>query len=79
MSRRNEMAVKGTDLETPERGMNLENRGSRPAGSDDAAAQLKALRERIAAARATIPRDPIPHCGVCFRRGWEAALGALEG
>lgn len=78
------MVVKAADLDNPERGMDLSTReaGEEKPGrkrEDPAAAELKAMRERIAAAKATTPRDPIPHCGDCFRRGWEAAVRAVDG
>lgn len=75
------MSVKAGTLETPERSLELvtrEDEEPRPARKreehDAAAADLRALRERIATAKAISPKDRVPHCGDCYRRGWAAAL-----
>ena len=78
------MSVKPSELDNPERGLNLSTREGgeekpRSKREDAAAAELKALRERIAAAKTATPRDPIPHCGDCYRRGWAAAIRAVDG
>jgi hypothetical protein len=79
------MSVKPENLENPERDMKLLTREGGPAQArkrDDleaAAEQLRTLRERIAEAAKATPRDTTPHCGDCFRRGWAAALRAVEG
>jgi len=79
------MSVKPETLQNPERGLDLQNReaeGKAPRKREEpvaAAGELEHLRERIAAAKATTPKDPIPHCGDCYRRGWTAALRSLEG
>jgi len=82
--------VKGSELENPESDMHLVNRA--PRGAKDGAeptervsatdlAKLKALHERVAAAKAAAPlsKDDAPHCGDCFSRGWRAAVRAIEG
>lgn len=60
----------------------LENREQGPAErpSRKGAAELETLRSRIAMLKAIErPRDSQPHCSDCYRRGWRAALAALEG
>jgi hypothetical protein len=66
------------NLETPERGMNLQTRdkGAKKWVAS-AESELEALRERIAAGLAATPEAPIPECVACYRKGWMAALRAL--
>lgn len=80
------MTVKSSELEVPERDLDLVTRTeTRPARKRDDGAeaaelgQLRQLRDRLEDAKRTKPQDDAPHCGDCFRRGWEAALKALEG
>ncbi len=84
------MAVRPQSLETPERGLVLENRGPEavhaPADpapdvepQDGAAEELKELRQRIARARKVAPGADGLHCRDCFNRGRDAALKAIEG
>lgn len=61
------MAVKPHELDNRERGMVLENR------APDAAAELKALRARLAKAKATTPQLGD------FARGWQSAIREIEG
>jgi len=77
------MAVRPENLENPERAMDLSTREDDPKGrkrEDPAAAELKALRERIEAVKAEPPlaRYPEPACRACFVSGWAAAVKALE-
>jgi hypothetical protein len=74
-------------LENQERDLVLVNRRRKKARkeaqpepvTDTAAAELEALRARVAKAKATErPHDAQPHCGDCFRRGWKAAVSAIE-
>lgn len=78
-------------LETPEQGMQLVNRNRdgkaakspRAKKSDDTTekalrSELERLRAKIAHMKANPPTDRAPHCGACFRRGWEATMGELE-
>ncbi|HMJ88152.1 MAG TPA: hypothetical protein VK504_33475 [Vicinamibacterales bacterium] len=69
-------------IKHPEQGLELQNRkgAKREANPDEPPAETEAvvLRRRIAVALATTPKDPIPHCGDCYRRGWAAALRSLE-
>jgi hypothetical protein len=75
------MTVKTGTVENAERDLGLTNREqkvtTRPvsATADD---QLRELRRRIAEALTTMPKDDTPHCGDCYRRGWKAALRAIE-
>jgi len=82
------MAVRPTDLSTPERGMSLENREAAPAAETSgkgAAGELRALRERLAAMRAA-PAPPSPKVDAYSRdwhdkgwkAGWAACLEAIE-
>jgi hypothetical protein len=78
------MAVNRGSLENPERGADLVTRERTPPEEtaplrDPTAAELRALRDRIAAAKAGTPKDDAPHCGDCFARGWKAAVRAVEG
>ena len=79
------MAVRPETLENPERGLSLVTR--EPAevepledstAGDHAAAELRALRDRIQEIRETHPKDAMPHCRACYQRGVEAALRALD-
>jgi hypothetical protein len=82
------MSVKPHELDNPEKDQVLENRephGAQKVADDISRVktgkpdELEALRRRIAAAVATTaPKDPQPHCGDCYRRGWAAALRSLE-
>jgi hypothetical protein len=76
------MSVKSRELENPERGLELQNRDAGDERGrrreDSAGAELRALRERVAAVKSTKPLDPVPHCGDCYRRGWAAAVRAIE-
>lgn len=80
------MAVRPSDIENRERDQHLTDRGPRPSGGQDEAqdntardtADLGALRERLKAAK-IVGKDPIPHCGDCWKRGWAAAVRAIEG
>lgn len=82
------MAIRPGDLDTPERGMKLDNRDpeSQPeTGKKGPGAELKALRERLAALRAT-PAPPSPRVDAYSRdwhdkgwkAGWAAALEAID-
>ncbi len=78
------MSVKPEHLDNAERDLELMNREAR-GGKRVAAAvtspdeELKALRQRIALHLASPPEGaPIPECRDCYRRGWMAALRALE-
>ena len=79
------MAVKPHELETPERGMNVQTRTHSNRATDDqesvAMDALLEMRKRLEDAKVTPPstKDARPHCSDCFRRGWLAALGAVEG
>lgn len=84
------MAVRPQSLNTPERGLELENRGPEavqaPADPtpeaepvDGAAEELRELRERIAQARKVVPGRDGLHCRDCFERGRDAALRMIEG
>jgi len=75
------MAVNARNLENPERGQDLTTREGEPAPAlrDPTLAELRALRERIAAAKANPPKDEAAHCRDCFTRGVTAALRAIEG
>lgn len=84
------MSVKPGDLENAERDLELTNRD--PKGMKKVLAdlqrvktaaptsdeELKALRDRIAAGLVTVGKDPQPHCGDCWKRGWIAALQSLK-
>jgi len=72
------MAVKSSELSTPERGMSVETR-AQERGEFARLAALQAMEERLQKAKITRPKDLAPHCGDCFRRGVEAALRAVEG
>ena len=78
------MSVKPEALDNQERDLNLVNRESRKLPrsqnrEDAAAVELRVLRERVAMAKADDkPKDPRPHCGDCYRRGWAAAVAAIE-
>jgi hypothetical protein len=53
-----------------------------PASSSSRPAKLRALRDRISEAQlddVILALDKAPHCRDCFRRGWRAALRAIEG
>ena len=65
------------NLETPERGMNLQTRVKRGATSVDP----EGLRERIAAAREIKPEVSFccSHCAQAFTSGRDAAIKAIEG
>lgn len=77
-------------LDNPERDLTVTNRD--PKGSEKvrdvigqikntkpaAEEELQAMRQRIATAIVTEPKDPRPHCSDCFTRGWAAALRSLE-
>ena len=78
------MAVRPESLDTPERGMILEDRGPAAAGGpaeseDPVEAELRTLRERIDQARNVEPGTKILHCRDCFHRGRDAALRLIEG
>lgn len=78
------MSVRPETLETPESTLELvtreaEVKPSRKLGESPEGAELKGLRGRVAVAKAITPKDPIPHCGDCYRRGWDAALRAIDG
>src|SRR5690242_12011213 len=71
------MAMRPKDLQTPERGLPLEDRG-RPAqdgtpGSDPARDQF---RERLDRARVAQPKGP--HWTACWLQGRDAAIAAIE-
>jgi RNase P subunit RPR2 len=66
------MAVKIADLEIPERGMELETR-------DKGRTELKAMKERIAVARAIKPVLHCSHCVQAFVDGRDAAVRVIEG
>lgn len=72
------MSVRPETLENREQGL---TGGSKPPRKrEEAAAELEALRARIATAKATDrPKDSLPHCSDCFRRGWRSAIAAIEG
>lgn len=75
------MAVK--DLQNPERDLQLVDRKAERPGegrSAIAAAELEALRARIAAVKAEGGvKDEQPHCSRCFERGVKAAVRAIDG
>jgi len=77
--------VKGSDLAIPERGMSVQTRThSNRATEDQESVAMDALlemRKRLEDAKVTAPatKDARPHCSDCFRRGWLAAIGAVEG
>ncbi len=80
------MAVKASTLETPERGLELETREEPgPGGKSRAAAELKALRDRIEQLRANEPPEA-PKVDVYskdwwrrgYAEGWRAALEAIK-
>lgn len=84
------MALRPESLDTPERGMDLEDR--RPAvlraapdpvseaeQEDSPADELRRLRLRIATARHVAPGPKGLHCRDCFARGRDAALKVIEG
>lgn len=78
------MSVKPATLENPERDLSLLNRTSAPEPETkprrkEEGAELAAILGRIEGAKGTTPKDPLPHCGDCYRRGWAAALRAIEG
>lgn len=64
------MAVKAHELDNRERGLRLDNRGG---AASSPAEELKAVRARIAAAKATTPQLGD------FARGWQSAIRAIEG
>jgi hypothetical protein len=80
------MVVNRGDLDNPERDLQLSTRegAEKPRKHDDTAAELRALRQRIAAA-GNLPgiAPPLgeakPCCADCYRRGWHAALRSLGG
>jgi hypothetical protein len=73
------MSVKAINLDNQERDMNLITRenGEEKPKREDHAATLRAMRERIAAAKAIRPDGA--HCRDCFEQGRNAALRAIEG
>lgn len=71
------MSVTPSDLDNQERGLELSKRAGRKLSGLGAEDELRALRQRIAAALVTTPVDSQPHCGDCYRRGWSAALRSL--
>lgn len=83
------MAVRPESLETPERGMVLENRGPSVAPArveagleapgDPAAEELEELKARIEKARRIEPGPKVLHCRDCFTKGRDAALKVIEG
>jgi hypothetical protein len=70
-----------SNLETPEKGLNLQNREARGAKKAPAEAELEGLRERIAAAREIKPEVGFccSHCAQAFTAGRDAAIKAIEG
>ena len=84
------MAVKAGELDNPEQDLDLANREPKGAkkvaadiervkhGTPTAETELEALRERIAAAKALDPKDPVPHCADCYSRGFKAAVRMLS-
>jgi hypothetical protein len=75
------MAVRPDSLETPERGMELMNRGSVAAvvaGPPEEGDELRIPMARLELARRVEPSDKDLHCRDCFRRGRDAALRAIE-
>jgi len=76
------MSVKASELETPERGLNLvtrEGQEERKGKKDESANELAAVRERIAEAKRLQPAGAQLHCRDCFQRGRDAAIRAIEG
>lgn len=69
-----------TNLETPERGMNLQTRETKPS-KKGAEGELEAMRERIAAAREAKPEAGFccSHCAQAFTSGRDMAIRAIEG
>lgn len=67
-----------SNLETPERGMNLQTRAKKGA---PAAEPEEVLRERIEAARAIKPEAGFccSHCAQAFTSGRDLAIKAIEG
>ena len=70
------------NLDTPERGMNLQTREVKGAKKPlSAEAELEGLRERITAARESKPDGGYccSHCAQAFTSGRDAAIKAIEG
>jgi len=77
------MAVKPHELDNQERGMSVETRGHMRATEDQESVAmdgLLAMRKRLEDAKVTPTQamDARPHCSDCFRRGWLAAIAAIE-
>lgn len=82
------MSVRPDQLENPERDLSLRTReGARQRQREEpanepkesaAAVELKAFRERLAAARELKDTEQ-RHCRDCFQRGRDAVLRFLEG
>lgn len=85
MSKRRHSIVQPVEVDNRERGIELLNRDgleAPPAELEDEAAKLRALQDRISEAQVDdviLASDKAPHCRDCFRRGWRAALRAIEG
>jgi hypothetical protein len=73
------MSVKAMNLDNQERGMKIVTRENGPEQGLDHAAELQALRDRIATAKMLQPTVSERHCLDCFERGRNAALRLIEG
>jgi hypothetical protein len=73
------MAVRPESLETPERGMGLENRGPAAAGPPlPEGDEREMFMARLEAARHVEPEGKDLHCRDCFRRGRDAAVRKMD-
>jgi len=75
--------VKGSELQTPERGMDVQTRTHSNRATEDqesvAMDDLLAMRKRLEAAKVELVTHGRVPCADCYRRGWRAALQAVEG
>ncbi len=80
--------IHSTELDHQERDLRLNARGPKMSGKEKAEAktpaetgvdELRALKERIDAAKQIKPMGRDLHCGECFRRGRDAAIRLIEG
>jgi hypothetical protein len=85
------MSVKGSDLENPEKDLDLTTRDPKgtPAvldaihrvksGKPSADSELQALRARMDTARGITPQGAELHCRDCWEKGRNAAIRTIEG
>lgn len=83
------MSIQPAELQTPEDGLMLENRETKPRPRrvvpraapppSSVEQELAGLRERIAKARKLQPDRDGLHCADCHARGRDAALDFIEG